>query len=219
MIMFIFLSSMYVYHHHQSYIFILIIIVMVYAWFLACYDYDVLVLVSFLPCTPIIVEPICKKIYHRNPFANYTKTRAMDEQSAARRGDTCRPAMYAFFAALQISGCSKHASTTRFTRAFAKCVLLRPSSRVFTHYSPLQPKRCVWAPRTSWTRFCTHHQTLSDRSSDSRITVPEEELVQPHTSGFTQDWELHLETCMIHGFIQAWDSRLHLEARMILKMF
>jgi hypothetical protein len=47
--------------HHQSYIFIFIIILMVYACFLPCYDYDVLVLVlvSFLLCTPIRGEPIC----------------------------------------------------------------------------------------------------------------------------------------------------------------
>ena len=32
---------------------------MVYACFLACYDYAVLALISFLPYAPITVEPIC----------------------------------------------------------------------------------------------------------------------------------------------------------------
>ena len=59
MIMFIFLSSTYIYHLHPSYIFVLIFIVMVYACFLACYDYAVLALISFLPYAPITVEPIC----------------------------------------------------------------------------------------------------------------------------------------------------------------
>ena len=46
---------------------------MVYACFLACYDYAVLALISFLPHAPITVEPICFectfkiiKIYHQH---------------------------------------------------------------------------------------------------------------------------------------------------------
>ena len=57
--MFIFLSSIYVYHLHPSHVFVLIFIVMVYACFLACSDYAVLALISFLPYAPITVEPIC----------------------------------------------------------------------------------------------------------------------------------------------------------------